>query len=631
MALPGLFCWGLMGLFAGPVAPNQLVNPGAETGDLTGWTVVLGQWQAVAVGSGSFDAPHAGRHQFFPGAVAQAEMFQDVDVSALGEDIAAGKLYGYAEMWLSGWNDPDAGELILEFRAGQRVLATHRTGLQTRGRNDWAHYQLVARVPRDTATVRLRLRAQRQAGNDCDVYFDDLRLELSPDPPPIPRLTRPPGPSQVAHDRATLVWTTDVPATTQVEYGPTEDLGRTATVAGLVTHHTLTLTGLTPATVYHYRVVAANALGEGPRSSLQTFATQPLPTPQILKGPYLQNVTPEGITVMWETHVPGTSQVAYGTEETLGRLAIGREGTLHEVRLEGLQAETTYYYQVRSENEAGAVTSTLSRFRTAPRRDTPFRVLVWGDNRTDYETCDRVCQQMARMKPDLVVSVGDVVTNGQNYDEWGREYFLPIRHFAAWVPSFIAIGNHENDAHWFDDFVDQPGNEHWFAFTYGHTRFVLLDTNRPYGPDTDQYRWLRQELASEAYRKATFRLAFFHHPPYSEQWDSPGYDGEASVREHLVPLLEEAGVDIVFAGHTHDYERGRWPLNGQRVTYYVITGGGGSALDRVETKDWPQIQMHRSVYHFSCLDLDGPRLHFRAIDVEGEEFDSFVIEKGPGA
>lgn len=348
---------------------------------------------------------------------------------------------------------------------------------------------------------------------------------------------------------------------------------------------------------------------------------------ELLKEPYLQNVTKTGVTIMWETDRWASAEVQYGEQGNPRLDSNERDESqirIHEVRIEELKPESHYSYKVISETEGGErIESEVYTFRTAPYRDTSFRLVVWGDNRTDFRTCEKVAELIAFQNPDIVVNVGDVVTNGNVYAEWGKEYFTPIRHFASSVPSYIAIGNHERDSHWFDDFVSQPGNEHWFAFTYGNSRFIILDTNRPYSPNREQYDWLVEELNSDEFSNADFRFAFFHHPPYSEQWDSPGYTGESGVRAFLVPLLEEYGVDMVFSGHTHDYERGSNVLENGHEIYYIITGGGGSALDRVETKDWDVIQLHRSAYHCVVIDIDGNGLDFESIGLDGEIIDSF--------
>lgn len=359
---------------------------------------------------------------------------------------------------------------------------------------------------------------------------------------------------------------------------------------------------------------------------LLTVATNTGLSMELLEEPYLQNVTQTEITIMWETDRWASSEVQYGEQgKALDRSKKDENQIrIHEITIEGLTPESQYSYRVISEREGEErIESEIYTFRTAPHRDTPFRFAVWGDNRTDYRTCERVAELIADQNPDIVINVGDVVTNGDVYAQWNQEYFNPIRHFSSSVPSYIAIGNHEVDSHWFDEFVSQPGNEHWFAFTYGNSRFIILDTNRFYYTGSEQYNWLVEELESQEFRSSDFRFVFFHHPPYSEQWDSPGYTGEVGVRTFLVPILEQYRVDIVFAGHTHDYERGKRDLDDGYEIYYIISGGGGSALDKIETKDWDVMQIHRSVYHGVIIDVNGGMLDYKAIGLDGEIIDSF--------
>ncbi|HSX00856.1 MAG TPA: Ig-like domain-containing protein, partial [Candidatus Saccharimonas sp.] len=73
---------------------------------------------------------------------------------------------------------------------------------------------------------------------------------------------------------ATISWTTDEPATTQVEYGLDTSYGSSTTLApALVTNHSQTLAGLTASTLYHYRVKSADAAGNAAVSADATFTT----------------------------------------------------------------------------------------------------------------------------------------------------------------------------------------------------------------------------------------------------------------------------------------------------------------------------------------------------------------------
>ncbi|MFC1474678.1 metallophosphoesterase [bacterium] len=354
--------------------------------------------------------------------------------------------------------------------------------------------------------------------------------------------------------------------------------------------------------------------------------------PLFHQGPYLQNSRPDGMTVMWETVVPAPSAVYYG-KNSLEKVAEDLEPkTIHEIVITGLEPETEYRYMAVSSKLAAPE----SAFKTSIRRDTPYVFTVWGDNRTDPKSHESVIDAMIPHDPDIALNVGDVVTTGINYNEWSEEYFLPMRRLGIDTPTYISIGNHEyggygygNPVIWFEKFVSHPApNDYYFSFTYGNSYFMMLNPQDEAGPHnirpgTEQYEWMINEFESDTYRNAEFKFVFFHEPPYSECWSGGYYDGEPALRANLVPLLEKYGMDIVFAGHTHDYERGQYPK--PDGPYYIITGGGGSSLDDQKTKEWEQIEFYAFKYHFSKVTIDGPRLLFEAIDRNGKIFDKFEI------
>ncbi len=340
-----------------------------------------------------------------------------------------------------------------------------------------------------------------------------------------------------------------------------------------------------------------------------------------VKGPYLQNVYQNRITIMWETEYPQGSMIEYGSASAYGNQVVDITPVrIHELTLRNLEPETLYHYRVGYDT-----TFSLDHtFRTAPNRETPFCFAVYGDNRTDVAMHSLVVQSIVVSQPDFVVNVGDIVSNGTVLEQWTSEFFAPALELISKVPVYVAIGNHEQNSQYFYDFFSFPKPENYYSFNYGNSHFIIIDSNpwTDYSPDSDQYKWLVEDLESDDCRKADWVFVFFHQPPWSQQWDSPGYTGEASVREYLVPLLESSKVDMVFNGHTHDYERGNH--NG---VYYIITGGGGSALDRVLTGSWPHIAVWKSEYHHCALQVNGKTLEFRAIRPDGVVIDSLSISK----
>jgi len=352
------------------------------------------------------------------------------------------------------------------------------------------------------------------------------------------------------------------------------------------------------------------------------------------KGPYLQNVTQHGIVIMWETNKPADSRVDYGLTNSYGQYMYDPAPvTIHEIKISGLDTETVYHYRVSS----NSLMSNDYLFKTAPNKQTPFRFAVWGDNRTptSSDMPKYLVDCISVLRPDLVISTGDVVSKGSEYKRWGKEYFTPIRDLATYTPTYIAIGNHEEESHWFNDFVCQPGNEHYFSFNYGNSHFIVLDSNQPYNPGSDQYEWLTKDLLSDACKEATFCFVFFHHPPYSKYWG-----GDYRIRKYIVPLIEKNKVDICFSGHVHDYERGH-SLDPNRHIYYVITGGGGAPLsDKDIMVNWPNISIYRPLlYNFCVIEVKKNNLYFRAYSVisiddtqkycplQGKVIDQFTITK----
>jgi len=218
--------------------------------------------------------------------------------------------------------------------------------------------------------------------------------------------------------------------------------------------------------------------------------------------------------------------------------------------------------------------------------------------------------------------LGDAVDDGTVYAQWDEQLFGPIQPLAQTVPFFSAIGNHEGNAATFYELHAQPSPENYFAFGYGNSFNIVLDSNElSLVVSPDQILWLADMLASSAAQSAEWLFVYAHHPPYSELWGSPGYDGTAYMRDAVLPMLEAAGVDVYFAGHAHGYQRGS-----SGSTVLVVSGGGGGGLDVVQ-QDLSQIDLALPVHHFVQIDIAGPHLELRAVGSSGTSIDTIVIDK----
>lgn len=336
----------------------------------------------------------------------------------------------------------------------------------------------------------------------------------------------------------------------------------------------------------------------------------------IVRLPYLQDVRTNSIKILWATDLRGDAVVEYGKTEALGTLAeSGDFGLIHAVSVEGLETESLYFYRVSSCGIQGDIYT----FATAPYRDTPFTFVAYGDNRSDPDSHRMVAEGILNAAPDFVLNTGDIVADGWVFSQYDEQYFNPARELMTTTPTYVAIGNHEGESPFFYSLFRFGGNGGHFAFSYGNTYFIALNTNRLYIQGSPQYLWFEERLGSQEAENAEWIVVFAHHPAWSEGWDSPGYDGEILMRFSVVPLMEQYGVDLFFAGHTHDYERGE--MNG--VTH-IITGGGGSALDTFQ-QDFDHIVISEFRYHFVNISVAGNTLHLEGTDPDGTVFDEITL------
>jgi len=214
---------------------------------------------------------------------------------------------------------------------------------------------------------------------------------------------------------------------------------------------------------------------------------------------------------------------------------------------------------------------------------------------------------------DLAVVTGDIAYPKGTLDDHEVNFFQVYAPIMRSVAFFVISGNHDyaSDGAVFREVFDLPDNgmgadsERWYSFDWGQVHFVALDTERV---NDTQAQWLDRDLAAN---DLPWTIVFLHRPPYS----SGVHGSEASVQDKFVPLFDKYGVQLVLAGHDHDYERTA-PIDG--VTY-VVTGSGGRGTRPVGTSSFTEYA--ESVSHFTHITIDGNDLSLNAIDATGVDFD----------
>ncbi|MEX2055191.1 MAG: fibronectin type III domain-containing protein, partial [Candidatus Andersenbacteria bacterium] len=179
---------------------------------------------------------------------------------------------------------------------------------------------------------------------------------------------------------ATITWRTNVPATTEIDAGPSDAYGVTTTDPNRTTTHSATLRGLVPGSTYHYRVRSVDAAGNRQQSSDATFTTKFDATPIDNVQPVISNVvvsarTTTTATISWLVTDASSTQefVAYGTTGAYGQRTTST--TSRTVTLTSLTPTTTYHYQVNSIDVAGNVALTQDLTFTTAAEPAPLPVV----------------------------------------------------------------------------------------------------------------------------------------------------------------------------------------------------------------------------------------------------------------
>jgi len=325
---------------------------------------------------------------------------------------------------------------------------------------------------------------------------------------------------------------------------------------------------------------------------------------------------------MWETTYSSKSRVDYGiTEDCDLFVEDAKEVKLHEVSLRPLRPNTLYYYKISS-----GFTERESSFRTAPNHNVPFKFVVYGDSPANPDIHEKIAEKILQINPDLILHAGDLVSNGTKNYLWESLFFEPLSDVIDHIPIFPCLGNHERNAQKYFNLFSLPNNESWYSVNYSNCHFVFLDTNKDYKKDSAQYKWLRNDLRNA---NTKWKFVLFHHPPYS----SGRHGSNLKVREILTPLFRRQGVDMVFSGHDHIYERS-YPINSalkpeeSAITYVVSGGGGGKLYNLTPGNAWTLTGF--KTHNFCVVNVDGEKLDFKALDTEGKVLDKFAIVKEKG-
>lgn len=322
------------------------------------------------------------------------------------------------------------------------------------------------------------------------------------------------------------------------------------------------------------------------------------------------------MTISWRTNIETESIVQYGVDDSSTFEQVGTSGKWHAVELTSLHPDTKYLYRVGN----GEIWCAENNFKTGTEGNhTTF--VAWGDSRHYRPERRSVVEIVNSLFYDFSVFTGDFIDNGLYIDQWYNLLadFKPVLENTSLMP---LLGNHEENSSIYYDIFALPGKEEYYSFDYGPIHFAILHScvERYDGNMTEQYEWIRQDL--EDNKDAIWKVVMVHRPVFaSSQRDNAGdYD---DLKEGLLPILEQYGVDIVLSGHDHFYER----LLNNNITY-IVTGGAGAPLYKlIDAYKLEQSQYAESTLHVVLLDVYENQMDLRAINTSYGIIDRFTINR----
>ncbi|MDA0578437.1 MAG: metallophosphoesterase, partial [Verrucomicrobia bacterium] len=345
----------------------------------------------------------------------------------------------------------------------------------------------------------------------------------------------------------------------------------------------------------------------------------------LLRGPILQMQHSGRMSVTWRTDALTDSVVDYGTDAGYGTGTVTDTNLVreHVVELPALPPGATNFYRVRS----AGLTLAESSFRAPPNTNQPYRFSIIGDFGVAGVGLIAVANQVDAANPDLQLTAGDNVYYSGQPGSFDEVWFTPYSNVNRRAPVMPVIGNHDwaiEEGRWTVDAFHLPTNgpaglaERVYSYDYGNAHFVGIDSNPFQESDAPKMAaiaaWVAQDLAATT---QTWKFVSFHHPPYTSQGS---HLDNANVKAQLVPVLEQGGVDVVFQGHNHFYERIN-PING---VHYITSGGGGQFLYPISNRREFSASVVDDTFSCAVVDVNGGQLAVRCIDQWGVVRDSFV-------
>jgi hypothetical protein len=265
-----------------------------------------------------------------------------------------------------------------------------------------------------------------------------------------------------------------------------------------------------------------------------------------------------------------------------------------------------------------AGTALLAQAVRLPNRPDSLKFAAMGDNgtgeRAQYEVADQMTKLQAGFPFNLVIMLGDNMYGSQRPADFVKKFEQPYKTLLERDVKFQAsLGNHDRPENVNYRYYNMNG-QRYYTFVSKNVRFLALDSNLM---DPKQLDWLETTLRDA---REDWKICFFHHPLYS---NASRHGSAVDLRVLLEPIFVRYGVNVVFSGHDHVYERIK-PQKG--ITYFVSGAAGQLRKGDMERSEQTAVSFDQD-QSFMLVEVAGNEMFFQAVSRTGQIVDAGVVNR----
>lgn len=263
---------------------------------------------------------------------------------------------------------------------------------------------------------------------------------------------------------------------------------------------------------------------------------------------------------------------------------------------------------------AAIAIATVAGQTALPNKPDSLKFAAMGDNGTgdtpQYDVARQMVAFHAKFPFDLVIMLGDNMYGGQGPSDFVKKFETPYKPILdAGIKFYATLGNHDDPAQRFYKPFNMEGKR-YYSFRKGDVEFFVLDSTYM---SPAQLTWLKEALPKS---DAKWKIPYFHHPLYSS---GEKHGSEVDLRTLIEPLFIANGVDVVFAGHEHFYER----LKPQNGIYYITEGGSAKLREgNIRVGSAMTAKGFDTDETFMLVEIAKDQLYFETISRPGQLIDS---------